>query len=206
VKYIALDIGNVLCYANMTNFVRDLSDTFNVSIGDASRYLRGFQQIHDLGLTTMERELRSRFNCHSEVTIERLCKLWNDAVHPCVSMLSMLDELNAQHDVQIALLSNIGVEHAAMMDSKLHPIYDYAIPHFSCFVGARKPTMLYYQSFLMQYPEFKGCLYVDDLQENLDASKQFGFDPYLFSLEDADVDDKIREIREIVLDSDESED
>lgn len=205
-KYIALDIGNVLYYANMTNFVKELSSTFNVSIADASRYLKNFQHVHDLGLTTMERELRAQFHCNSEVTIERLCKLWDGAVHPCLPMLSMLDELNEHHDVQIALLSNIGIEHAAMMPAKLNPIYDYSIPHFSCYVGARKPSMLYYQSFLMQRPEFKGCLYVDDLQENLNASKQFGFNPYLFSLEDADVDDKIQEIREIVLDSDETED
>lgn len=202
-KYIALDIGNVICYANLENFVREVSDTFNVPLAEASRWLRSFQQIHDLGQTTMDHQLRHHFGCKSEVTIERLIRHWSDLIQPSLPMLEMLDDLNANHDVQIALLSNIGIEHAAQMPAKLNPIFDYVIPHFSCEVGARKPTALYYQSFLMQYPQFKGCLYVDDLHENLNASKKFGFQTHHFSLEDKG---DILEIKEILLDSVESED
>jgi methionine salvage enolase-phosphatase E1 len=32
------------------------------------------------------------------------------------------------------------------------------------------------------HPEFNGCLYIDDIQENLDAAKPFGFKTYRFAI------------------------
>lgn len=180
-KYIAFDIGDVICHTNIPNVIDNLSDTFNVSRDEATRFLKSFQQIHDLGLTTMESQLRVWFNCKSEATLKRITDQWNDLIYPEPAMIDMINGF-LDKGIQVALLSNIGVEHAEMMKDKLPGIYDRAVKHFSCFVGARKPSMLYYQSFLMQYPEFKGCFYVDDLQENLDASKKFGFKTYQFSL------------------------
>lgn len=180
-KYIAFDIGDVICHTNIPTVIDNLSDTFNVSRDEAARFLKSFQQIHDLGLTTMESQLRVWFGCKSEATLKRITDQWNDLIYPEPTMVKMINEF-LDKGIQVALLSNIGVEHAEMMKDKLSGIYDRSVKHFSCFVGARKPSMLYYQSFLMQYPEFKGCLYVDDLQENLDTGKKFGFKPYNFSL------------------------
>lgn len=196
-KYIALDIGNVICHANMRNFIEEISATFNVSYAEADRFLRSFQQLHDIGLTTMENQLRVWFDCKSEVVSNKLINSWNNSIYPDLTALSALEKLQ-NNNVKIALLSNIGVEHAEMAKSKLYPIYNGAVKHFSCFVGARKPTMLYYQSFLLNYPEFKGCLYVDDLVENLEASKQLGFKTFHLSLEDMDVAAKYREIESLI--------
>lgn len=197
-KYIALDIGNVICYANLEPFVKEVSTTFNISMDEASRWLRGFQQIHDLGLTTMEQQLRKDFGCRSEPTIEKLSQFWSNQIHASVDMVNFLTELHFDHDTKIALLSNIGVEHAAQMSWKLHPVMNFAIPHFSCEVGARKPTSLYYQSFLMQYPEFTGCLYLDDLHDNLKAASKLGFQSQHFELS-PDVQDNILKIKDILL-------
>lgn len=199
-KYIALDIGNVLCTVDSIGFINLLSSTFNISTAEATRFLKRFQQIHDLGYTTMEDELRDQFSLKSEITIKKLSQAWNDSVAPSLVMLEKLNELRDSHKLQVALLSNIGVEHAAMMEDKLAHggFFPGAVKHFSCFVGARKPSMVFYQSFLMQYPEFKGCLYVDDLQANLDASKQFGFQTLHMSLELLGVDEKIKEIEQII--------
>lgn len=199
-KYIALDIGNVICHANMSHFISDISETFNISIDEASRFLKSFQQMHDLGLTNMESQLRVWFDCKSEVTTSKLIENWCNSIIANPVMIKMLNKL-LDNNVQVALLSNIGVEHAEMMKQKLPGIYDRAVKHFSCFVGARKPSMLYYQSFLLQYPEFKGCLYLDDLVENLEASKQFGFQTYHFSLEDYGISYHANEIEKIMLKS-----
>ncbi len=193
-KYIAFDIGNVICHADMKPFIEDISQTFNISVNEAARFLKSFQQIHDLGLTTMENQLRVWFDCKSEVTSNRLIDHWNDMIRPEPNMVTAINEF-LDKGVKVALVSNIGVEHAEMMKTKLPGIYHRATKHFSCFVGARKPTMLYYQSFLMQNPEFKGCWYVDDLQENLDASKQFGFKTFRYTLEDPDFAYKFQEIK-----------
>jgi hypothetical protein len=59
--------------------------------------------------------------------------------------------------------------------------------------------MVYYQSFLLQHPEFKGCLYVDDVVDNLNASKAFGFRTFHMSLQEPWVESKIAEIEAIIV-------
>lgn len=200
-RFICLDIGNVLCRVNTQGFVEQISEAFNTSIPEASRFLKRFQQIHDLGYTTMEDELKDRFGAKSPTTINRLVESWNNSVVPDDYIIRQLNFLRNKDNLQVALLSNIGVEHAEMMNFKLAEggFFPGVIKHFSCFVGARKPSNIYYQSFLLQYPEFKGCLYVDDLKENLEASKAFGFQTYHFTLEDPDYRKKVKEIEKLVL-------
>lgn len=200
-KYICLDIGNVLCYVASAPFLENLSETFNITIPEAHRFLKRFQQLHDLGYTTMEDELKDNFNVKSPVTIKRLVDDWCASISPCTPILDRLNVLRHDHGLRVALLSNIGVEHAAMMENKLNHegFFPDVIKHFSCFVGARKPADIFYQSFLLQYPEFKGCLYVDDLQENLNSSKKFGFKTFRLSLEEEGIDDKIRELEQLVV-------
>lgn len=204
-KYIALDIGNVICDFDMNLILNDVSETFNITAAEADRIFKSFHAQHDLGLTTMESQFRDRFGCQSEIVLKRLLKKWDNIIWANSFMLSMLEEL-LDNDFQIALLSNIGVEHAAIMPKLLAPIWDTAITHFSCEVGARKPTKLYYQSFLLQHPEFKGCLYVDDLQENLAMGRQMGFKSQHFALNSKDFLRNIQEIKEFALDLAESED
>lgn len=202
-KYICLDIGNVLCHVAAEPFLELLSETFNVTIPEGGRFLKRFQQIHDLGYTTMEDELKDKFGVKSPVTIKRLVDAWNDSVTPNMYILNKLNGLRDKYNMKVALLSNIGVEHAAMMEEKLahNGFFPGSIKHFSCFVGARKPSMIYYQSFLTQYPEFKGCLYVDDLKENLIASEPFGFATYHFTLEDSNYESKVDEIEGMIVNS-----
>ncbi len=197
-KFVCFDIGNVLCDVIAQPFLENLSETFNISVSDAGRFLKRFQQLHDLGYTTMADELQDHFNVRSSVTIKRLVKAWNESVIPNQFILGKLNELQHKEGLQIALLSNIGVEHAELVKEKMASggFFDKSIKHFSCFVGARKPTSIYYQSFLQQYPDFKGCLYVDDLQVNLDASKAFGFQTFRLALDEPDASDKIRELEE----------
>ncbi len=200
-KYIALDIGNVLCEVKMTEFIDQLSETFNVSTEEAQYFLKRFQRIHDLGYTTMEDELKEKFGVKSQVVIKKLVSAWNDAIVPFTPILDAFNVLREHHGLQVALLSNIGVEHALMMEEKLKHdgFFPGAVKHFSCDVGARKPSMIFYQSFLWQHPEFTGCLYVDDLQENLNSGAKFGFKPFRFDLSESGSDSKIREIERLIV-------
>ena len=200
-NYICLDIGNVLCKVDAIPFVELLSETFNTTVPEATRFLKRFQQIHDLGYTTMEDELKDRFGAKSPALLKKLVQAWNDSVYPNDHIIERLNLMRREHNLQVALLSNIGIEHSEMMKHKLAEggFFPGAIKHFSCFVGARKPSSIYYQSFLLQHPQFKGCLYVDDLQENLEASKAFGFQTYHFTLEDPKYLDKVKEIEKLAL-------
>jgi len=197
-KFCAFDIGNVLVHSTFPEFLKKLSKQLNITLEEAEYFMNRTQKLHDLGCTKMADELRDHFKIRSSVTIDELIEEWKDVIKPDYFVLSWLDNLIKKHNLRVALVSNIGLEHAEQIGGLLSRLYDpktnrwhdssfgAAIKHFSCFVGASKPSLLYYQSFLQLYPEFKGCVYVDDLQENLDASKQFGFKTYRFALTEMD--------------------
>lgn len=203
-KYVCLDIGNVLCNVDFTNFLRDLSKSLNITIEDGMYFLNRSQKLHDMGLTVMKDELKDHFKIKSPVIVEEILAAWNKSITADEQVVRFFSYFINKNKIQVALLSNIGLEHAELMKTLLPSIFfdKNCIKHFSCFVGARKPSLVYYQSFLTQYPEFKGALYIDDLQENLEASKQFGFQTYNFNLENAhntnSLDEKLKEIRKFI--------
>lgn len=176
--YAAFDIGNVLCHVDFNPIINNLSKTLNISKDEAMYFLNRVQKLHDVGLTSLSDELRVHFKIRSEVIVEDLIKSWNACIQPNIEVLEMIYDLIKNYELQIAILSNIGVEHK----ENIKNILGNAITHFSCDVGCRKPSFLYYQSFIQQYPEFKNCVYVDDLSENLESSKKFGFKPYQFDI------------------------
>jgi FMN phosphatase YigB (HAD superfamily) len=184
--YCAFDVGNVLVHSDFNPFLKQLSKSLNLTLEEANYFMNRTQQLHDLGCTHMADELRDHFKIKSPVIIEELISQWNEVVTSADYMLEALLDLKEEHNLKIALLSNVGLEHAERMAKVLNQdgFFEEAVKHFSCQVGARKPTHLYYQSFLQLHPKWHGCVYVDDLQANLDASKQFGFKPYRLSLED----------------------
>lgn len=201
-NYVCLDIGNVLCTVNFNSFLRELSKSLNITLEEAMYFMNRSQKLHDLGLTVMKDELMDHFKLKSSVLIEELLICWNKVVTPNLNVLNKFNELSKNNAVQVALLSNIGLEHAVLMEKVLehNGFFKNAIKHFSCSVGARKPTTIYYQSFLMQYPEFKGCTYVDDLLENLEASKKFGFKTYQFDINYVNnLSEKLKEIENLIL-------
>jgi len=200
-KYVALDIGNVLCHVDFNEFLRDLSSELNITLEDALYFLNRSQKLHDLGLTVMKDELHDHLKIRSPVIIEKLLHSWNKSITPNLQVLDMYNKMTREHGLKVALVSNIGIEHAKQAEDILSHggFFEGAIKHFSCHVGARKPTNLYYQSFLMEYPEFHGCVYVDDVTENLEAGKRYGFQTYHFDLSKMDVDKELPEIEKLIL-------
>lgn len=184
--YAAFDIGNVLVNVNFPGFINKLSRTLNISVEDATYFMNRSQKLHDLGLTVMKDELIDHLHIKSTVLRDELIEEWNNCITPADWLLEKIDVLCQQHDIKVALLSNVGLEHAVRMRNILgtYKFFAEGIKHFSCEVGARKPTLLYYQSFLQLHPEFHGCPYFDDLKENLEIGAGFGFKPFRFSLED----------------------
>lgn len=202
-KYVALDIGNVLCHVDFSDFLNQLSEALNITIDEANYFLNRSQKLHDLGLTVMADELRDHFKIKSTVTINKLLNSWDLCITPDFEVLDMYNRLSEKDGLQVALLSNIGLEHAVLMEKVLshNGFFKNSIKHFSCEVGARKPSKLYYQSFLWEHPEFRGCVYVDDVEANLATGQKFGFLPYHFDLSKMIIQDELPEIEKMILDS-----
>ena len=181
-NFVALDIGNVLVHVDFQVFIDALSKQLNLTFEEAEYFMNRTHALHDVGLTKMADELRDHFKIKSPLLVKELLISWNTVIKPNFSIINKLIKMKDTCDLQIALLSNVGLEHAAQMKQMLGEIFTDSIKHLSCYVGARKPTKLYYQSFLQQHPEFYGCAYLDDLQENLNMGAEFGFRPFLFDL------------------------
>lgn len=215
--YVALDVGNVLVHANFQDFIRKLSKTFNITLAEALYFMNRNQKLHDLGLTQMRDELGDHFKIRSEVLLDELVADWNSVIVADKNVLRTMNKLKGIHGLKIALLSNVGSEHLVRMKEVLDHdgFMDGNVGHFSCVVGARKPNMTFYHTFLQLHPLWEGCPYIDDVQENLDMGAQFGFKPFKFSLEEfvrannADdvcpsthrFRDKLKEIEKFILDN-----
>jgi FMN phosphatase YigB (HAD superfamily) len=214
-KYIAFDIGDVLCHCFEDKFLNAVSEEANISFEEAVRFFKRFWEHHDLGFTTIEDELKDKLNIKSEVKIKKLTDIWMDTLQPNREVFKYLCDLmfvdkslsfNTRTDVQVALLSNIGKEHAAALKDKFdkclwngYGIFDHCIKHLSFEVGARKPSLIYYQSFLSLHPEFTGCLYIDDRDENLITAQKLGFKSHKFSLKKYTKDHHIHYTNEVKM-------
>lgn len=176
---VAFDIGNVLVAFDIDIFVKRLHKELNISEREALYFLEHLQHHQDIGVTTVAQSLRTHYKLDD---VDHLVKAWNDILVPNERMLRFLENLRDE-GVKVALLSNMGKEHAVHLRTTCPELFKDAYQHLSFEVGARKPTKLFFQSFCLEHNEFLGCLYLDDLEENLQMGKKFCFSAYRFQLD-----------------------
>lgn len=187
IHYVCLDVGDVLVHVDFQKFIKTISEQFNITLEEAEHFTKRSHALHDVGLTNMEEQLKDYFQVRSPLVMEKLMNSWNGVISSEYHMVMKMTQMMKTDNLQVALLSNVGTEHAVVMSRILSydNFFNKCVKHLSCQVGARKPNKLYYQSFLLQHPEFQGAAYLDDLQENLDAGAEFGFRPFRFSLQES---------------------
>jgi FMN phosphatase YigB (HAD superfamily) len=180
---VCFDIGNVLYHINFEPLLKRLSELYNISKEEGYAFLNGNQKHCDLGLIMVRNEFIEQFHETNPKILDELSQLWKDIILVGYSSMLMIERLLEQN-YKIALLSNIGHEHRERVMSE--PLFEKCIKFLSCDVGARKPTLLYYKTFIEMYPQFKYAPYVDDLQENLDIGAKFKLKPIRFALDECD--------------------
>ncbi len=178
-RYLCLDVGNVLGRLDMKPFLKTLSDVTGCGEEIGYEFLAHIQKVQDLGLYTIENELKLKFNIFnvSPNALKTLLESWNQILTPDERVLNFYDNLIAESGLSVIIVSNVGIEHSKNFDVIFNK-YDFfkkAIKHYSCFVGARKPTPIYYHMLNEMYPEFRRAVYVDDMLENLETGRKFGF-------------------------------
>lgn len=182
---IAFDIGNVLVNIDFAPFEKCWNQ---YELHHHENYMDFLLDLHgqqDVGLTTIRRAVKERFGKvllnPLNPKLDEIDLAWNKIIAPNKPMIHFMNNLKAEGH-PIALWSNMGKEHAELLKNEYPEIMEGKIHHLSCEVGARKPTKLYYQSFLMDYPEFKNCIYLDDLIQNVDRAKSYGIKAIHFDL------------------------
>lgn len=210
-KYAAFDIGQVLCDFDIDIFVNEFNKRFNETYPfppNGLLFLEYIQPLQDCGLTNLERELihyimfiegSIQDSYYANKTLKELKQKWNDTISLNKEMVQFINK-QMERGVKIALLSNMGVDHKKHIKSTMPELFENKILHLSCDVGARKPSKLYFQSFLLEHPEFIGATFVDDNKDNINIAGQFGFKPYQFDLNNFNKYDKFskeKELREL---------
>ena len=203
---IALDIGNVLVHVDIDTFIDELF-LMGIDKFRGFEFLVIMQNFFDNGILDMRKALQLRFPELSVKETNRACEAWLAVVKPCFPTLEVVTELLSE-GAQVALLSNIGKDHAEYLSDMLSGQFDRCIKHFSCDVGSRKPQKLFYQSFIMDHPNFldnDSCIYkgifLDDRLENVESAKRYLdskiFDISLYTSEEEAAKDMIRIIQDI---------
>lgn len=206
--YVALDIGNVLCRINFSKFALEVSKQLDIPIDEAKLRLNLYQKQQDVGLLSMRDILRLEFGIKSNANINKLFNVWINKVNIFdSSVINFFESLNKEIDLKIAILSNIGSDHAKIVDSYFNTVpggaFNNCIRYFSYKIGVRKPQSLYYCFFLQQHPEFKNCIYLDDILDNVESSKECGLRGLEFNLNkfknDTDVLQALQNVKQKII-------
>lgn len=190
--HVAFDLGNVLLNVDLKIFERALDAQLHKAVAkkqidhpklliDSETFLLRLQKPQDLGMMDLAEGLAIYYPFLEDTAIDALVKSWNQVVTPNEVMMNFVANLKDE-GVKIAFLSNIGFTHLELLRKTLPELLRGSVEHMSCEVGARKPSRLYYQSFLMDHADFIGGVYVDDLEANLKVGKQFRFKTFQFDL------------------------
>ena len=193
-KYIAFDLGNVIFDFDEGPFY-DEAESVGINTCNLSLYMKTIYKSEFCGVELKDL-LKFRLNDsqysqdwamysnYNEIT-DKLLVRWREGLTPNHNMVSFLKSLSLCNDVNIAFLSNIGWEHLRYIEKIYPELMSLAKhKHMSCEVGVAKPGILFFQSFLLQHPEYSNCIYLDDREENVIAAIKCGFNSIQFSLDD----------------------
>ena len=182
-QHIALDIGEVIFHVNLMPFYDELNK-HGINYEYSARFLEFYEQPLNVGLYTLEQCMDFHFGTFKmDAARHSILKAWDKCLTPNTGMFNFIENLK-DNGVKIALLSNIGYEHATYLRTHYSELLNGCIQHFSFEVGAAKPHMLYFQSFLLNNEDFAGSLFLDDRKENVIAAAKQKFDALQFCISD----------------------
>lgn len=196
--HVAFDIGNVLCHCDMETYKNEIYKKLYNSCSYLDKnymltFIESMEKLDYLGM--IDRDFYLEKLCNTD----GLMNVWNSIVYPEPQMMNFLVKLK-DAGVKIALLSNMGPDHAKHLREKYPELFDKTIQHLSFEVGAFKPTKLFYQSFLMSNEDFAGCVYLDDVKENIIAGTKMKFDAIHFDLRDFKKQSELKKRLETIYD------
>jgi len=188
---ICFDLGNVIIECDVDKFYDQMKNFFSEEKYKQLIAMRDIIQTqHDLGIVTYRNFFEHFDMSLSKEKVNQILELWNQTVKPNDKMVEFVLDFKKKNG-NVAYLSNIGYEHSQYLLKACPELFKEALLHFSCEVGARKPTKLYFQSFLKERPtkhydtgSSHRHLLIDDREDNCEMAKRLGFATFQFSLKD----------------------
>lgn len=191
---LCFDIGNVICHVKFDNFINVMVDSRFCKREEVMNYLETVQASFDLGIYNIKQSLKIVKSNYYTGAAEMprwwddlIYNAWLDVVKPSDEIIELINTLSNKYNIH--LLSNIGFDHAKYLDS--FEFFKNSNKHYSCYVGARKPNKLFYQSFYLdntaEFASGSKRVFFDDRIENLEGSSGM-FLPVRFNLCDYESD------------------
>lgn len=177
--FLCLDLGNVLFEIDREPFKKSLAPFCK----SPQRFIDDTDALIDTGLLTLEQAIRM-YRClppHDDAS--SFLGPWCAALKPNFRMMSWVRGLKLA-GIKIAILSNIGIDHAAFVKKTWPELFEGCRLHLSCEVGVRKPSKLYFQSFVQKNKPWKSAVYLDDKPENCSIGQEYGLRSLNFKLEE----------------------
>jgi FMN phosphatase YigB (HAD superfamily) len=184
---IIFDVGQVLCTVDLNIFTEKFNEIVSPRVEykfDGMDFLSTIQCAQDIKKTTLSDSLYDLLvlgNIISENEMLILSDAWAKTVVPNKYMIEFKNWL-IDHGYEVAILSNMGTEHRNYILKTYPQVFSKCITFFSCDVGYRKPSKIYFYKFLEKYPDFRGSVYIDDMIDNLNAGGSLGLRTYRFDL------------------------
>jgi FMN phosphatase YigB (HAD superfamily) len=184
-KRIAFDVGQVLCHVDLDKFTTKYNQIIpkyapKAIIQDGLEFLINIQKRVDIGESSVCSEIKSITNNH--IVIKTMLEIWNDCIIPNEKVIAFKNKL-IKEGGQVAIMSNMGQDHYNFIKTKHPSIFQGCKLFLSFTAHVRKPERSFYKRFLQQNPKFRGCVYLDDMIENLNTSKLYEFSTYKFDLQ-----------------------
>lgn len=180
---VAFDLGNVIIHVNINSFLSFLVENNVVSnLQIATDFVSGIQPAHDLGTYSFRQGFSNLLSHLPHYILQEIHNKWLSLAVPSILMLELIDDLINKYNYEVAILSNIGYDHAGII-RHLCPVLQKCNQYFSCEVGIIKPYKLYFQNFINKNNWELGMPFFDDRMENIISSRDF-FKGYQFDLND----------------------
>lgn len=203
-SYAAFDIGNIILHVDLDKHITDISNIFKITQEDALEFLKNIQVKQDLGVNDYQSCAHHYFGSRDykfdRTTFQQAYKSWLDCVQLCQPMIDMIASL-IEKGIQVSFLSNMGFDHKNHIYELLlqtdsgRIVKEKSYFYFSCDLNVRKPSLVFYNTFTQVFNEYKGCIYIDDIMDNLKAAKLCGFDPIYFNLDEIqDIETSVQDL------------
>lgn len=177
IRAVIFDFGNVICSFDVHRFLRNLAPFTPLSFSDLQNVLPELsvhERRYESGKITSEQFLKKVVDC-CRLTISRddFVRAYVDIFTPIPQTMKLLGVLKPHY--KLGLLSNTNDWHFehGIRPVEVYPLFDSISLSFR--VGAMKPAREIYLDALakLEVPAAE-CVYIDDLEENVQAAESLG--------------------------------
>lgn len=156
-QYVVFNLNNVIIDIDMT-FFWQLIDELGVCKKDMDRYINLIKKQELCGLVDIYDVLEDEFYMYEA---QELTQAWLSGIKVNEQVLNFIKNLQFE-GFQIAYMANIGNTRLNYLRHNFDFMKLSSVQHMSCEVGVIKPSLLFYQSFLMNNERFAGSILIDN--------------------------------------------